>query len=63
MKRLVAACILGMSIIVSLSLLAGYLIGVQPLASIATYATASSLTVGFAIFFKSYWQGHDNDSF
>lgn len=63
MKSLVAACILGMSIIVSLSLLAGYLIEVQPLTSVATYVTASSLAVRFAIFYKSYWQGHDNDSF
>jgi hypothetical protein len=63
MKSLVAACILGMCIIVSLSLLAGYLIGVQPLASVVTYVTASSLAGGFAIFYKSYRQGHDNDSF
>lgn len=63
MKLLATACILGMSIIVSLSLLAGYLVGVQPLASIATYVTASSLAVGFAIFYRSYWQGNDNDSF
>lgn len=63
MKSLIAACILGMSIIVSLSLLVGYLIGIQPLASIGTYVTTSSLAVGFAVFYKSYWQGHDNDSF
>lgn len=63
MKSLIAACILGMSIIVGLSLLAGYLVSVQPFASIATFVTASSLAVGFAIFYKSYWQGHDNDSF
>lgn len=52
MKLVATACILGMSTIVSLSLLAGYIIGAQPLVSIAIYVTASSLAVSFGSFFK-----------